>query len=219
MRHSLARSFPSHLCSFLCLFGASTMSLLAQPGLGSKIWEEAKAQFSAHDHYEVDFVLEQNSPISRNKPLKGHMIYSAGKFVVSMPQTTWYFNGDTLWEYQREPREWMERKGLDPVALYPAEMLHVLTRQPLSVRHFGKMEQAGVSCDKLKLDMSGRSLPYETAFLWTTPQREVMKVIFLDQWQISTTVLLERVSRIPKPSEEQLRKPRESRFRGAVPKD
>ncbi|MDP5168728.1 MAG: hypothetical protein NWR72_00665 [Bacteroidia bacterium] len=138
--------------------------------------------------------------MTRSAPAKGSMTYSEGKFKLTLPDLSWYFNGDTLWE-QVDGRYNVEiRLGLDPKALSPSEMLEVLNRQPASVKHYGIMDHNGEMCDRLKIDFSGKSLPYETVFLWVNTKRQIVKVLFMDQHQVATTIVLHSIKPIPTPN-------------------
>lgn len=133
------------------------------------------------------------------------MTYSNGMFVAVLPEITWYFNGDTLWEFVPATRELLISEKPEQDVLSPSEILEILTRIPVSVRHHGATPYNGEACDRLKLDFSGRNLPYETVYLWVNPEKELVKVIFLDQWQNSTTIAISSIKETLEPDSSEFR--------------
>lgn len=181
-------------------------SLFAQqPGHGAKIWDEIRAKYPKDEHYLVMFSYERRSPMTRSAPEKAMMTYSQGKFVAILPEITWYFNGDTLWEYvpSLDKVTISDRPG--ETALSPSEILEILYRPPVSARHHGNIEFDGENCDKIRLDFHGRELPYEMVYIWVNPNQQMRKIIFVDQWQTATTIVIYSIRKTTAPSPSQFR--------------
>lgn len=176
-----------------------------QPGLGARIWDDIRAQYPKNEHYLVMFSYERRSPMTRSAPEKAMMTYSAGKFVAILPEITWYFNGDTLWEYVPSLNKVTISDGPGESALSPSEILEILYRPPVSARHHGTIEYEGEHCDKVKLDFHGRKLPYEVAYIWVNEDHEMRKIIFVDQWQNATTIVIYSIRKTQAPSPAQFR--------------
>ena len=176
-----------------------------QPGQGARLWQELKTVYPSDHHYLVVFSYERRSPMTRSAPETAMMTYSNGMFVAVLPEITWYFNGDTLWEFVPATRELLISEKPEQDVLSPSEILEILTRIPVSVRHHGATPYNGEACDRLKLDFSGRNLPYETVYLWVNPEKELVKVIFLDQWQNSTTIAISSIKETLEPDSSEFR--------------
>lgn len=196
----------ARLAIFLCLSLHSIGSLFAQePGHGAKLWDDICAQYPQDQHYVVMFSYERRSPMTRSAPEKAMMTYSAGKFVAILPEITWYYNGDTLWEYVPSLNELTIRDRPGETALSPSEILEILNRPPVSARHHGTVELEGEICDKIKLDFHGRHLPYVMAYIWVSQSKEMRKIIFVDQWQTATTIVIYSIRKTAAPSPSEFR--------------
>lgn len=189
----------------ILLFLSPLLLIAQRPGQGARLWEELKRTYPGDEHYRVRFSYDRRSPMTRSAPETAMMIYSKGRYVAILPKITWYFNGDTLWEYISDTKEVLITEHPDSYVLSPSEILEILTRRPVFVRHHGQMQHNGDLCDRLKLDFSGRALPYETVYLWIDPQGSLVKVIFLDQWQTSTTIIIESIQNVPEPQSSDFR--------------
>lgn len=191
----------ARLVILLCVSMMPISSLFAQqPGQGAKIWDEIRAQYPKDEHYLVMFSYERRSPMTRSAPEKAEMTYSAGKFVAILPEIVWYYNGDTLWEYVASLDELTISDRPSETTLAPSEILEILYRPPVSARHHGTVVFEGENCDKIKLDFHGRSLPYEMAYIWVNQEQEMRKIIFVDQWQTATTIVIYSIRKTAAPA-------------------
>ncbi len=188
------RSYLLLMLSSLCF-----LPTFAQRGLGAGIWEDAQDKYPRDAHYRVIFSFERHSPMMRSSPEKASMIYSKGQFAAFLPSVSWFYNGDTLWEYAVEERRVLISEEMNPDAFSPSEIIDVLARRPVSVKHHGQQDHNGEICDRLKLDLSGRGLSYESVFLWINQDQELRKLVFLDRWQVSTTIHIFRIEPIDPP--------------------
>ncbi len=174
---------------------------------GPAIWGRAQRQYPLDQHYEVQFTFDRSLPTMRGPASSGTLIFSAGRYQIKLDELVWYFNGDTLWEYQPQLRKVEIQSGIHPMALSPAELFLILDRVPVTVRQHGEMEINGAVCDKLKLDFTGRNLPYHTAYLWVTKEEGIAKIVFLDTTQTSTTLQIKSLKAIPEPPASTFRLP------------
>lgn len=196
----------ARLALLLCFSMSPIGSLFAQqPGHGAKIWDEIRAEYPKDEHYLVMFSYERRSPMMRSAPEKAMMTYSDGKFVAILPEITWYYNGDTLWEYVASMDELTISDRPSETTLSPSEILEILNRPPVSARHHGTVDFNGENCDKIKLDFHGRALPYEMAYIWVNQNQEMKKIIFVDQWQTATTIVIYSIRKTEAPTPAQFR--------------
>lgn len=180
----------------------------AQPtGQGSRIWEETLGWFSQSDHYQVIFTYARQQPMARNIPMEGEMLYSRGRYHVVLPELEWYYDGETQWEYLMELQQVTRRHQPDPMALSPVEVLRVLTLQPVSVTYGGSQTVRGVECERIRLNFQGRDLPYESAMIWVDQQRQPQKVVFLDRFQVSTSIDILQIRPVDTPPVQAFRFP------------
>ena len=170
------------------------------PNPGPAIWGRVQRQYPLDKHYAVEFTFDRSQPTMRGPSSDGKMIFSAGRYQTRLKEIAWYYNGDTLWEHLPLLRKVEIRPDIHPMALSPAELFLILGRVPVSVRQHGEMEMEGNLCDKLKLDFTGRNLPYQTAYLWITKDLQIVKIVFLDTTQTSTTMQIKSLKAIPEPS-------------------
>lgn len=182
-----------------------TGTLAQQPGYGAKVWEDIRAKYPKQENYLVMFSYERHAPMTRSAPEQAIMTYSDGKFVAILPEITWYFNGDTLWEYVAEANEVSISDRPSENALAPSEILEILQRPPVSARHHGYVDYNGEQCDKIKLDFRGRSLPFAQVYIWVNPDREMKKIIFVDQWQTTTTIVIHSIRKTETPDDSKFR--------------
>ncbi len=196
----------ARLALLLCLPMLSVGGLFAQqPGYGAKIWDDIRAQYPKDQHYLVMFSYERRSPMTRSAPERAMMTYSAGNFVAILPEITWYFNGDTLWEYVPSLDKVTISDRPSETALSPSEILEILFRPPVSARHHGTVDFNGETCAKIRLDFHGRTLPYEMAYIWVNQDQQMKKIIFVDQWQTATTIVIYSIRKTTAPSPDQFR--------------
>jgi outer membrane lipoprotein-sorting protein len=165
------------------LFAAGPDDKAAQILQASQAKLESLKDFSANFRYSI----ASTSGSQKAATKAGKIRYKKGMYAILLDDQEVYCDKVTQWVYLKKNNE-VSIMNNDPQESVTVESLFKLYKANGKSRYDGTETVHGVSCHKIYLALSDRSIEYNQAYLWINTKTQMLeKATLIDRRQTSTT--------------------------------